>query len=208
MGQVEQLQYASVVPADEPARKRGRFFLILTVALVGFAMSIQMGLNPNFVGQTMGLSGQQQGILEASRESCGIIGLGILAILAGLSEPRIGVIMLVLLSAGLSAYAVVPSFGWLVLASFVWSQGFMCGCRCRDPWRWRLGEKGARARPWGTLGAAGGDRLGRGDCADAGAALPPRNDPADVSVWRAPPPCSVPSPVPASPATSKRRANA
>ena len=148
------LDYARVAAKEEAARMRGRFFLVLTMALVGFTMSLQTGLNPNFVAQTMALSGEQQGMLEAVRETCGITALGVLAILTGMSEPRIGVIMLTLLSIGLGAYAAVPSFGWLVMASLTWSQGFHVWAPLPGSMAMALSDRGKEGKAMGTLGAA------------------------------------------------------
>jgi hypothetical protein len=88
------------------------------------ALSLQLGLNSNFVVGEMNLSGLQQGILETCRESCGIFALGLLAKMASFAEPLIGAGMLALLGVGLSAYCFVPNFTWLIVASLVWSQGF------------------------------------------------------------------------------------
>jgi MFS family permease len=155
LAQVEVLEYTPLATDQEAARKRGRFYLALTVAMVGFALSLQVGLNPNFVAQTMAITGEQQGMLEGSRESCGIIALGVLALLTGMSEPRIGVFMLVLMSAGLSAYSAVPSFGWLVMASFIWSQGFHVWVPLPGSMAMALGDRGKEGKAMGTLGAAG-----------------------------------------------------
>ncbi|MBN2456165.1 MAG: MFS transporter [Sedimentisphaerales bacterium] len=95
----------------------------MTVAGVGCALTLQLSLNSNFVAEEMHVTGFQQGLLETFRETCGIVAFGALAILAGLAEPLIGALMLILFAAGLSAYAFVPDFFWLVLVSLVWSQG-------------------------------------------------------------------------------------
>jgi hypothetical protein len=105
-------------------RRRGLFFIGCASAGVGMALSLQLGLNSNFVADEMLLSGLQQGVLETCRESCGILALGLLALLANVAEPLIGAAMLALLGAGLMAYCWVPDFTWLILASLVWSQGF------------------------------------------------------------------------------------
>src|ERR1035437_8513540 len=105
-------------------RRRGLFFIGCAAAGVGMALSLQLGLNSNFVADEMLLSGLDQGILETCRESCGIFALGLLAMLATVSEPLIGAAMLALLGVGLSAYCFVPNFTWLIIASLVWSQGF------------------------------------------------------------------------------------
>lgn len=108
---------------NENKRRRGFVFLCMTVAGVGFALTLQLALNSNFVAEEMHITGFQQGLLETFRETCGILAFGVLAILAGLAEPLIGAIMLILFAAGLSAYAFVPDFFWLVVISLVWSQG-------------------------------------------------------------------------------------
>jgi len=91
-------------------RRRGMFFLGLAVGGVGFALSLQMGVNSNFVRDVMGLSGQQQGMLEAWRECCGITGLLILALLAGLAEPLVAACVLALTAVGLAWYTFVSDY--------------------------------------------------------------------------------------------------
>ena len=112
------------VPVSDAQRRQGLFFLAAATAGVGFAVTLQLGLNANFVVEEMGLSGFQQGLLETFRESCGIISLGVLALLAGFAEPLVATTMLLLLAVGLSAYTYVPDYQWLIIASLVWSQGF------------------------------------------------------------------------------------
>lgn len=141
-------------PKSVDTRRAGKF-LILAVALVGFTLSLQVGLNANFVAGDMQLTGLQQGVLEAVRESCGIFALGVLALLAGMSEPRIGTIMLVVLSVGLSSYAIVPSFSWLLVASFIWSQGFHVWVPLPNSMGLAIAPKGHEGRMLGTLAAAG-----------------------------------------------------
>ena len=103
----------------------------------------------------MNLTGMQQGMLEAVRESCGIFALGVLMLLAGISEPRIGVMMLVLISVGISSYAIVPSFAWLLVASFVWSQGLHVWMPLPHSMALALAEKGRAGHSLGRLSAAG-----------------------------------------------------
>jgi len=105
------------------ARRRGLIFLSLASAGVGFAVNLQLSLNNNFLVGEIGISGLQAGLLEAVRESCGIAAFGFLALLAGLTEPVIAFIVLLLFWAGLSTYAFVPSYGLVMAMSVVWSQG-------------------------------------------------------------------------------------
>jgi len=159
---------SETVPADSVAlppvaassvadrtRRRSLFFLGVAVAGVGFAMTLQLGLNASFVGQEMRLTGQQQGILEAFRESCGITALLVLALLAGIAEPLIGAAVLVFLGAGLSAYSVVPDFSWLIVTSLIWSQGLHIWMPLPNSMALSLSEPGRSGHRLGQISAAG-----------------------------------------------------
>ncbi len=151
-------------PHSEAHLRRGRFFLCLTVACVGFAIMMQMGLNANFLQDEMGVDPHGVGALEAARESCGILALGILALLAGLAEPLIASGMILLFAVGLGAYAVVPNYAWLVVASLVWSQGLHVWMPLPHSMVLSLAEPGQTGRRLGQAQAAGavGSALGLG----------------------------------------------
>lgn len=135
--------------------RKARLLLTLVVALVAFAISLQMGLNSNFVAQDMRLSGLQQGMLESVRESCGILALLVLCALSSMSEPRIGSLVLLMVGAGLCAYSFVGSFGSLLLASFVWSQGLHVWMPLPSSMAMALAEKNRAGAALGRLGSAG-----------------------------------------------------
>jgi predicted MFS family arabinose efflux permease len=139
----------------EARRKRGLFFLGAACAAVGCTMALQMGLNSNFVADTMQLSGQQQGILEAFRETCGLTALGVLALLAWLAEPLIAAAMLALLGLGLGAYPAVNGFPALVAASLVWSQGLHVWMPLPNSMTLALAEPGRAGHRLGQMQAAG-----------------------------------------------------
>lgn len=141
--------------AERLHRKRGLFFIGLAVGAAGFAMAIQLGANSNFVVEEIGVSGLQQGLLETFRESCGIIALGVLAMLVGLAEPIIGAGMLLLVAVGLSSYAAVPDYLWLVAASLVWSQGLHVWMPLPNSMTLALAEPGKAGRRLGQVHAAG-----------------------------------------------------
>ena len=144
------------------ARRRGLIFVGAAVAAVGFAMALQMGLNANFLADEMGLSGQQLGVLEAVRESCGILALGILAVLTGLAEPLVGAAMLLLVAGGIAGYAWVPSFWWLVAVSVVWSQGLHVWMSLPASMTLSLAEPGRAGHRLGQVRAAGSAGFGGG----------------------------------------------
>lgn len=136
-------------------RRRGLFFLGAASAAVGMALFLQLGLNSNFVGQTMHLSGAQQGVLETFREFCGITALGLLALLASLAEPLIGAAMLALLGLGLGGYFFVQDYTWMILASLVWSQGFHVWVPLPGSMTLALAEPGRAGFRLGQMQAAG-----------------------------------------------------
>jgi MFS family permease len=152
--------------ADSPEimarRRRGLFFIGCAAAGTGMALSLQLGLNSNFVADEMGLTGLQQGILETCRESCGIFALGLLALLASCAEPRIGAAMLALLGAGLGAYCFAPNYAWLIIASLVWSQGFHVWVPLPGAMTLALAEPGragyrlGQVQSWSAIGSAAG----------------------------------------------------
>ena len=110
----------------------------------------------------MGLSPSEQGELESWRESCGIFSLAILALLAGLAEPLVGSVMLVLFAAGLASYAFVDSYFWLVVASMVWSQGLHVWMPLPNSMALGLAEEGKAGHRLGQLRAAGAIGSGAG----------------------------------------------
>lgn len=136
-------------------RRRGLFFLGVAAAGMGFFFAIQMGANSNYVRNVMKLTGAEQGFLEASRETCGIIALVVLALLAGFAEPLVAAAMLVLVGVGLGAYAYVPNYAWLLAASFVWSQGFHVWVPLPQSMTLALAEPGRAGQRMGQLRAAG-----------------------------------------------------
>ena len=136
-------------------RRRGMFFLGLAVGAVGLAMAMQGGVNANYVADVMGLTGQQQGTLEAWRESCGITALVVLAMLAGLAEPLVGAGLLALMGVGLAGYAYVPDFFWLVAASLVWSQGLHVWMPLPESMTLAMAEPGRQGHRLGQMRAAG-----------------------------------------------------
>jgi len=159
-------QTSQEVPLEPAAhlahRRRGMFFLGLAVGGVGFALSLQMSVNSNFVGDVMGLSGQQQGILEAWRETCGITALLVLALLAGLAEPLVAACMLVLTGVGLAWYTFVPSYVWLVAASLVWSQGLHVWFPLPQSMALAMAEPGREGHSLGQIRSAGAVGSGAG----------------------------------------------
>ncbi len=95
------LPAAPAIPEHD--RKRGLLFIAFASGFVGVALTLQIALNSNFLVGEIGISGMQAGFLEAVRESCGIAALGIFVLVAGLAEPMIAALFLVLVALGMGS---------------------------------------------------------------------------------------------------------
>jgi hypothetical protein len=145
-------QHVSISEAD---RRRGLAFVSIAAACVGFALSVQLALNNNFLVGELHISGYQAGLLEAVRESQGIIALGLLAIIAGLTEPLIASLALVLVCVGLGAYSFAPSYRAVMLMSVIWSMGFHVWIPLPNSMTLALAEPGAAGTRLGKVASAG-----------------------------------------------------
>ena len=146
---------ANACHLDPRQRRRGLIALSAAVAGAGFVMAMQMGLNANFLADVIGVSGLQLGILEAVRETCGITALLGLALFAGLAEPVIGALMLVLFGLGLGGYTFVSTYGAVVAMSVVWSQGLHIWMPLPRSMAMALAEPHQAGRRLGQMHAAG-----------------------------------------------------
>ena len=143
-------------------RRRGLLFLGLAVAGTQLTMAIQMGLNANFLKGELGISGFQFGMIEATRESCGVVAFGILAVLAGIAEPLIGTAMLLLLAAGIGSYYFAQSYIFVLLLSLVWSQGLHVWMPLPNSMTLAMAEKGRAGFRLGQIQGAGSAGYGFG----------------------------------------------
>jgi MFS family permease len=146
--------------AEEPGavralRRRGLVFLGCAVAGAQVAMAIQMGLNANFLKEELHFTGYHLGLIEAARESCGIVAFGVLAALAGFAEPLVGAAMLLLLATGIGFYFFANNFMTVLLLSLVWSQGLHVWMPLPNSMALALAEPGRAGRRLGQIQAAG-----------------------------------------------------
>ncbi len=147
--------FPAPIPLAESDRRRGLFFVAAASAFVGLALTLQIGLNNNFLVGEIGVSGFQAGLLEAVRESCGIAALGIFVIVAGLAEPVIATLFLLLIAAGLGSYSLAPTYGVVMLLSLTWSMGFHVWAPLPGSMTLALAEPGKAGTRLGQVGAAG-----------------------------------------------------
>ena len=136
-------------------RRRGLFFVALAAAFVGVALTLQITLNSNFLVGEIGISGFQAGLLEGVRESCGIAALGIFVLIAGLTEPVIASLFLILIAVGMGSYSMAPTYRVVMLLSVTWSLGFHVWQPLPNAMTLALAEAGRAGARLGQVGAAG-----------------------------------------------------
>ncbi|HUJ75892.1 MAG TPA: MFS transporter [bacterium] len=146
---------AAVPAIPERDRKRGLLFIAFASGFVGVALTLQIALNSNFLVGEIGISGFQAGLLEAVRESCGIAALGIFVLVAGLAEPLIAALFLVLVAAGMGSYSYAPTYGAVMLFSLTWSVGFHVWTPLPNSMTLALAEPGKAGARLGRVAAAG-----------------------------------------------------
>ena len=135
-------------------RRRGLFFVALAAAFVGVALTLQITLNSNFLVGEIGISGFQAGLLEGVRESCGIAALGIFVLIAGLTEPVIASLFLILIAVGMGSYSMAPTYRVVMLLSVTWSLGFHVWQPLPNAMTLALAEAGRAGARLGQVGAA------------------------------------------------------
>lgn len=144
----------------EAKRRQGIFFVSIAVAAVSFAITVQMGLNDNFLANApalggLGIDGFQKGLIEATRETCGITALLIFAILAGMAERTIAFMAITVFAIGLGSYFWVNHYAWVIILSLVWSQGLHVWMPLPNSMMLSLAEPGRTGHRLGQLQAVG-----------------------------------------------------
>ena len=115
----------SLVDANRLQLLRRPVFLL---ALMAFAMpisfSVWMALLNNFVIEMVGFTGVEIGWLHTIREIPGLLSVGVIFLLIYLNEQLLAPLALILLglASGLTAY--FPSFGGIIILTFLASVGF------------------------------------------------------------------------------------
>ncbi|MFN3653060.1 MAG: MFS transporter [Armatimonadota bacterium] len=110
-------------PSEESSR--GRDWLLLAAATIafGFGFGINTGTVPSFVADHLHVSPERMGLLESLREVPGLLTAGIIGLLAGIAEPRLAVVALALVAAGIGATGQAGSYWPLVACNLLWSLG-------------------------------------------------------------------------------------
>ena len=153
-------QFDSLPAHTEANRRKAIFFVSVAVAAVSFAITAQIGLNENFLANPpalggLGIDGFQKGMVEATRETCGITALLIFALLAGMVERTIAFFSILVFAVGLGCYFFVYQYFWVVVLSLVWSQGLHVWMPLPNSMMLSLAEPGRTGHRLGQLQAVG-----------------------------------------------------
>lgn len=90
----------------------------------GLAMGIYQTIFFNFIGQDLGISPNELGLLETVREIPGLLTAGIAALVMTVAEPLVGAVALLMLGVGFVNYFHIGGIPSLILFSLVASVGF------------------------------------------------------------------------------------
>ncbi len=98
------------------------------LAAANFAFGLAFGIYGtiffNFIGQDLGISPNQLGLLETVREIPGLLTVGIAALVMTVAEPVVGAVALLLLGVGYVNYFYIDGIPSLIIFSLVSSVGF------------------------------------------------------------------------------------
>jgi predicted MFS family arabinose efflux permease len=98
------------------------------LAAANFAFGLAFGIYGtiffNFIGQDLGISPHELGLLETIREVPGLLTAGIAALVMTVAEPVVGAVALLLLGAGYVNYFYIDGIPSLIVFSLVSSVGF------------------------------------------------------------------------------------
>ncbi|HKK35983.1 MAG TPA: MFS transporter [Paracoccaceae bacterium] len=117
-----------VVPISEapnyPLWRRPVAFLVLLAAGMPLAFATWNALLNNFVIEAAGFDGADIGWLQTVREIPGFAAIGVIAVILFVREQALALISLVLLGVATALTAQFPTFGGLLITTFVGSLGF------------------------------------------------------------------------------------
>ncbi len=110
--------------ASLPFLKRPIALLILMAAGMPLAFSTWSALLNNFVIEAAGFDGSDIGWLQTVREIPGFAAIGVIAVIVFVREQTLAVISLLLLGAATAVTGLFPTFGGLLITTFIGSLGF------------------------------------------------------------------------------------
>jgi predicted MFS family arabinose efflux permease len=117
-----------VATIHNPFKEWNRNFALLAVAVAGTGVffGVQMTLFNNFIVERLNIEAHELGYVEALREVPGFLNALFLALVIRFAPPKIAAVSLIVMGAGIAAYAEITSVFLLASFSLCWSLGFHC----------------------------------------------------------------------------------
>lgn len=110
---------------SSPSLARRDLWLLFAVQFgMSFAMGIYFGIITNFITEQLGVQPYQLGILESLREVPGLLTAFTASLVAGVAEPRLGLLALSINGLGVALTGQARSFSFLIISAMLWSLGF------------------------------------------------------------------------------------
>jgi len=130
-----------------------RDFALLAVAVfsTGAFFGVQLTLFSNFIVTRLGIEPHHLGYVEAIREVPGFLNVLFIALTIHLAPPIVGGVALVVMGAGLMAYAKVTTVLALGIFSVLWSVGFHCWTPLQQAMALRFSPDGDKGKWLGHL---------------------------------------------------------
>lgn len=141
--------------ASLPLWRRPTTLLFLMAAAMPLAFATWSALLNNFVIEAAGFTGVEIGWLHTVREIPGLLAVGVLLFLLFIREQVMAGLMLVLLGATTAVTAWFPSFGGILMVTFISSIGFHYYESCNQSLQLQWLTKAEAPRVLGKLVAAG-----------------------------------------------------
>jgi predicted MFS family arabinose efflux permease len=104
----------------------GFLLLIFTVFFLNLSVGLNSSIFNNFISQELKLEPSQLGILEAFRETPGLLMAFITALLISLRKQHLAFLSFILVGIGFSLYSRVTDLTGLISAGVTWSLGLHC----------------------------------------------------------------------------------
>ena len=142
-----------MIRISNPFSEWNRDFKLLGAAAfsVGVFFGVQLTLYNNFAVERLGIEPHELGYVEALRETSGFMNAFFFALMMRLAPPVVAGASLVVMGAGLAAYADVYTVFSLAVYSALWGIGFHCWLPMEQSMALRFSPEGQKGKWLGQL---------------------------------------------------------
>ena len=144
-----------MIRIGNPFSEWNRDFKLLAAAAfsVGVFFGVQLTLYNNFAVDRLGIEPHELGYVEALRETSGFLNALFIALMMRVAPPVVAGASLLVMGAGLAAYADVYTVFSLAVYSALWGIGFHCWIPMEQSMALRFSPGERRENGWVSCGA-------------------------------------------------------